>query len=150
MKIHLDTFTRVAALRLFLYAVLVAAAWAPTALLAQVTGNAPTGQKILLVEPLGNTATLNWVAPTAYHDGTPLGTAVLSYTVYAAAPGAPWKAATPTNITARTWTSAPLTVKGPVCYIVTASVLGLESIPSAAVCEQVGVAPAAPGGLTLS
>lgn len=150
MKNPLDTFRRVAATRRVLYAVVLAAALAPTALLAQITGTAPTAPKILLVETLGNTATLNWTPPTQYADSSPIGTAVLSYSIYAAAPGTPWKPVA--SSAARTWTSAPLTLSGPMCYMVTAHVLGLESVASGAVCEQVGPpsAPNAPAALTLS
>ncbi len=150
MQKPLDTFRRVTALRYALYAVLITLLQ-PVPVLGQVTGSAPLSPKIMLVESLGNTATLSWSAPSTYTDGTSIAVPV-TYTIYAAAPGAPWKQVA-SALTVHTWTSAPLAVRGPVCYVVSAVVLGSESLGgSPAACEQVGppAPPENPTALTLS
>ncbi len=147
MKIRLDTACRVSRVRCLLYAVALIALLTPRALLAQVTGTAPLSPPLVFLERLGGTATVKIALPTHWSDGSafPTPPPVLTYTVYSAAPGQPWTVAA--TVTALTWTSAPLTHAGPICYVVTDTLLvgGLESLPSGVLCINVGLAAAAPG-----
>ncbi len=146
MKIRLDTSARVSPLRLTLLAVALAAFLYPGKLPAQAAGTAPAAPTLLTVKRVGDTATVFWSAPTSYTDGTALGTAVLTYTVYAAAPGATWKVLSG-GINTLTYTTAALP-KGSQCYAITDSVAGLESAATPALCLGVSTAanpPAAAG-----
>lgn len=148
MNLSLDTIPRVARWRLIPAAVLAVLLLAPGAR-AQVNGNAPNNNTPALLVRLGTPVTVRWAAPLQFHDGTPLGAAALTYSVYSAVPGAPWKVAA-SALSGTTWVSPPLTVKAGSCYLITAWVLGLESIPTPSVCVLVGVAPGAPGAPTVS
>ncbi len=144
-KRPIDTTRRGTVLRLALYVVAIAALCAPMYVCAQAVGNAPNTPTTVTVKKAGDAATVTWSAPTAYSDGSALGAANITYTVYSAAPGAPWKIAA-AAVSVLSWTSTPLT-KGAQCYTVTDSVLALESGPAAAVCISVGVAANPPGAI---
>jgi hypothetical protein len=144
-KRPLDTRWPALLLRTTLYAVVIAALCAPMYVCAQASGNAPGTPTLLLVKKASDTVTVSWPAPTQYSDNTALGSVPLTYTVYSAAPGAPWKPAA-SALTVLSWTSPPLP-KGPQCYTVTASTSGLESAAAAAACIGVGVPPNPPGAI---
>lgn len=146
MKIRIDTARRVSELSCLLYAVVLIALMTPHTVLAQVSGTAPLSPTLGFLERLGNTATLTWPAITHWSDGSafPTPPPVLTYTVYSAAPGQPWKVAA--TVTALNWTSPPLSTAGDLCYVVTDTLLvgGLESTPSAVLCIGVGLAAQPP------
>lgn len=145
-KIRIDTARRVSPLACLLYVVLLLALLTPQTLLAQVVGSAPLSPPLAFQERLGNPATVTWTLPTKWSDGSafPTPPPVLTYTVYSAAAGQPWKVAA--TVSALTWTSPPLTTAGIVCYVVTDTLLvgGLESLPSTVKCIGVGLAAQAP------
>jgi hypothetical protein len=141
-----DTRCVLAAARITLYAVLIGLCCMPTCAHAQVTGSAPAAPALALVKRVGEVATVFWTAPTTYSDNTPLGSVTLTYTVYAAAPGAAWKVASTAPVSGLTWSSAAL-VKGTQCYIVTDTAAGLESLPSGTICLGAGAAGNPPGAV---
>lgn len=146
MKIRIDTARRASEIRCLLYAVGLIALLTPHTVLAQVSGTAPLSPPLMFLERLGNTTTVIWPATIKWSDGSafPTPPPVLTYTVYSAAPGQPWKVAA--TVTALTWTSPPLSTAGAVCYVATDTLLvgGLESTPSAVLCIGVGLAAQPP------
>ena len=93
------------------------------------------------------TGVLTWTPPTTYSDGSPLGAAAITYAVYQG----PAKAETKviSGLTTLTYT-ATVQAGATVCWTVTASVAGLESVPSAEVCKSFSpVAPSAPGNVAV-
>lgn len=146
-KIFLDTAQRVSLRRILLYAVLFIAACAPCRLPAQAIGTAPSNPTFVTVKKVGDTAQINWTTPSLWSDGSALGSVPLTYTLYSAAPGAPWTVRFAAGA-ALTHTTNPLT-KGPLCFTTTSTAGGLESTASGAVCINVGVPPNPPAAISV-
>jgi len=91
-----------------------------------------------------NTATLTWVAPTTYVDGTPV-TAVLTYNIYQGVQGAA-KTKSPTPVSGLTTTiSTGLLSKTTYCWQVSASDGAVEGALSNEACKTFPAsAPTAP------
>lgn len=94
-----------------------------------------------------NTATLTWVAPTAYTDGSAISSPI-TYTVYQGAKGSPSKTIAQANLTGLTLTLSGL-APSVICWEVTATVAGQESAHSAEVCKSFLV-PSVPTGVGVS
>lgn len=130
------------------------------ALALALLGGVALAQSSSATKQIGQTATLNWLAPTAYTSGTAIasGTAI-TYNVYSSAQAigttCPSGAlSTPTQaasgIATTSWAIPAYTAAGVNCYAVTAVIAGVESAPSNTV--QVNVAeptPNPPGTLSV-
>lgn len=128
-------------------------------ILASLAGFA-LAQSSSATKQVGQSATLNWSAPTAYTSGAAItsGTAI-TYNVYSSTQAAgttcPSGAlSTPTQavsgVATLSWATPAYTTAGVDCYAVTAVIAGVESTPSNTV--QVNViepTPNPPGTLTV-
>lgn len=94
--------------------------------------------------------TVTWTAPTAYTDGTLIGTAAITYQLYSGASGAEVKLGNPVTSPPYVITPAPAPGK-PLCVQVTAIVNGVESVKSAEACGTMPYpAPNSPTVITIT
>lgn len=128
-------------------------------LLASFAGLA-LAQSSSATKQVGQSATLNWTAPTAYTSGAAItsGTAI-TYNVYSSTQAAgttcpagalPTPTQAASGVAALSWTIPAYTAAGVACYAVTAVIAGVESAPSNTV--QVNVTeptPNPPASLTV-
>lgn len=110
---------------------------------------------LLLLAPLAAlaappSATLRWVAPTQYEDGTTI-TAPITYSLYQGLKGSP-KVLAVSGITGLTYTfSTGLSPNTIVCWEVTATVGGQESAHTVEACKTFPPqVPLAPSNLTVN
>ncbi len=129
--------------RLTLYLVVLMALCLPS--FAQVTGNAPaTVPSTSNTVKVGDPGLISWSVPTKFADptGSPIPTtAVITYNVYQATPGTPWKLVA--TVSAPTFTSAP--VMADQCWTITDVISAQESVGDGPACLKAMYAGNPPG-----
>lgn len=104
-------------------------------------------QSANLSKSVGSTAVLGWTAPVANTDGTPI-SGPITYTVYLLSGSTSTPVAA--NLTTNMWTTPALATVGTICWDVTATVAGKESVATSPICVSVvAPTPNPPTGLTV-